>query len=82
MIRDTIFDLVYSGYLIAWRKLACGSIKSSTPFSPVGHFSTEAAVPLGQNILWASGRPPDLALLPDIDSVIEGGIPAQEAQPK
>ena len=26
MIRDTIFDLVYSSYLIAWRKLACGSI--------------------------------------------------------
>ena len=31
MIRDTIFDLVYPSYLIAWRKLACGSIKSSTP---------------------------------------------------
>ena len=38
MIRDTIFDLVYPSYLIAWRKLACGSIKSSSP--PSTHLHT------------------------------------------
>jgi hypothetical protein len=35
MIRDTIFDLNYPSYLIASRKLACGSIKSLTPI-PAG----------------------------------------------
>ena len=31
MIRDTSFDLVHSSYLIAWCKLPCEPIKSSTP---------------------------------------------------
>jgi hypothetical protein len=40
MIRDTIFVLVYPSYLIAWRKLACGSIKKFVPRSSTFSYRT------------------------------------------
>ena len=60
MICDTIFDLVYSSYMIAWRKLACGSIKSSTPLDwgvkppdPPFGFSVYASYCLGHIEIFA-----------------------------